>query len=352
MIASALQLFFLMESKWRKSLKMGNNPENPETGIIASFTNRRLAVIGDSMVDRFLWGKVDRISPEAPVPVVKLDKETRKLGGAANVAANIRALGAEVVLFGLSGQDEAGTWMDELLAERGIDAGGMVQASDRPTTIKTRIIAHNQQVVRTDLEDDRPLAQEYVSRLLEKLSAMGPFDGYILSDYGKGVLTDDALKSCIAAASVAGSPIIVDPKKGDFSQYRGVTSLTPNQKEAEQACALAINNDASLTKAGSILLKRTSSEAVLITRGEHGMALFGKDGRQHHLPTEATRVYDVTGAGDTVIAVYTTALAAGADFATAANLANHAAGVAVRELGTVAVTADQLRIALQEKGTS
>lgn len=329
---------------------MTQSRNNKVSDIVTGFSNRRLAVIGDSMVDRFLWGKVDRISPEAPVPVVKLEKETRKLGGAANVAANIRALGAEVVLFGLSGRDEAGIWMAELLAERGIDAGGMVQATDRPTTIKTRIIAHNQQVVRTDMEDDRPLANGYVEQLLEKLAAMGPFDGYILSDYGKGVLTDEALQYSIATATKAGSPIIVDPKKGDFSQYLGVTSLTPNQKEAEQACALSIDDDTSLSKAGSVLLKRTAAEAVLITRGEHGMALFGKDGKQHHLPTVATRVYDVTGAGDTVIAVYTTALAAGADFATAANLANHAAGVAVRELGTVAVTADQLRVALAEKG--
>ncbi len=314
--------------------------------LIASFQSRRLAVIGDSMVDRFLWGKVDRISPEAPVPVVKLEKETRKLGGAANVAANIRALGADVVLFGLNGKDEAGTWMNELLTEHGIDAGGLVETEDRPTTIKTRIIAHNQQVVRTDREDDGPVPEAYVDLLLKRLESLGPFDGYVLSDYGKGVLTDHALRRCITTAQAAGSPIVVDPKKGDYSQYSGVTSLTPNQKEAEQACALSIHDEDSLTKAGNVLLKRTAADAVLITRGEHGMALFGKDGKQHHLPTEASHVYDVTGAGDTVIAVYTTALAAGSDFVLAAGLANHAAGVAVRELGTVAVTAEQLLLAM------
>ncbi len=331
---------------------MSKLPNTPDAAAVASFASRRLAVIGDSMVDRFLWGKVERISPEAPVPVVKLERETRKLGGAANVAANIRALGAEVVLFGINGKDEAGVWMNELLAEHGIDAGGMVVTKNRPTTIKTRIIAHNQQVVRTDREDDSPASSEVVHQLLERLKAMGPFDGYVLSDYGKGVLTDHALLQCIAAANSAGSPIIVDPKKGDYSQYRGVTSLTPNQKEAEQACALSITDEASLTRAGNVLLERTAAEAVLITRGEHGMALFEKEGRQHHLPTEATRVYDVTGAGDTVIAVYTTALAAGIGFAEAASLANHAAGVAVRELGTVAVTADQLRDALNGEGNS
>ncbi len=322
----------------------------PDSALVDSLANRRLAVIGDSMLDRFLWGKVDRISPEAPVPVVKLEKETRKLGGAANVAANIRALGAEVVLFGITGKDEAGTWMAELLAEHGIDARGMVETKDRPTTIKTRIIAHSQQVVRTDREDDSPVAASYSADLLARLEKLGPFDGYILSDYGKGVLGDSALKHCIAVGRAAGSPVVVDPKKGDYSQYHGVTSLTPNQKEAEQACALAIDDGQSLTKAGSVLLQRTGAEAVLITRGEHGMALFDRDGTQHHLPTEATRVYDVTGAGDTVIAVYTTALAAGADYAVAASLANHAAGVAVRELGTVAVTAEQLRAALNGEG--
>jgi D-glycero-beta-D-manno-heptose-7-phosphate kinase len=324
----------------------------PESAIIPTFATRRLAVIGDSMVDRFLWGKVDRISPEAPVPVVKLEKETRKLGGAANVAANIRALGAEVVLFGLNGSDEAGDWMTELLTEHGIDSRGMVETEDRPTTIKTRIIAHSQQVVRTDREDDRPVPDHYTREILMRLEALGPFDGYILSDYGKGVLTDSALRQCIDRAKAAGSPIVVDPKRGDYSQYHGVTSLTPNQKEAEQACAMSIIDESSLSKAGKALLERTAAEAVLVTRGEHGMALFCKDGQEHHLPTEATRVYDVTGAGDTVIAVYTTALAAGVDFATAASLANHAAGVAVKELGTVAVTAEQLRDALIGEGQS
>lgn len=310
--------------------------------IIADFQNRRLAVIGDSMLDRFLWGRVDRISPEAPVPVVRLEKETTKLGGAANVAANIRALGAEVVLFGIRGRDEAGQQLCDILDQRGIDAGGLVELEDRPTTIKTRIIAHNQQVVRTDREDDAPANGDLVDQLLERLQAAGPFDGYILSDYGKGVLTHKALKAFIAVAADQARPIVVDPKKGDYSQYRGVTSLTPNQKEAEQSCALSIVDAQSLEAAGERLLERTAAEAVLITRGEHGMALYQKDGQQHHLPTEATTVYDVTGAGDTVIAVYSTALAGGAAFAHAAALANHAAGVAVRELGTAAVTAEQL----------
>jgi len=313
--------------------------------IIAGFAGLRLGVVGDSMVDRFLWGRVDRISPEAPVPVVRLERETIKLGGAANVAANIRALDADVVLCGLWGRDEAADQMGQLLNDRGIEAAGMV-ASDRPTTIKTRIIAHNQQVVRADREDDGPVVQELLDQLIDHLVKAGPFDGLILSDYGKGVLTDAALAAFIGQARSAGMPVVVDPKKGDYSQYRGVTSLTPNQKEAAQACALVIEEPGNLARAGQALLDRTEAEAVLITRGEHGMALFQKDGDEHHLPTEATTVYDVTGAGDTVIAVYTTALAGGATYADAAALANHAAGVAVRELGTAAVTAEQLQGAI------
>ncbi len=317
-------------------------------GIVDDLAGRRLAVIGDSMVDRFLWGRVDRISPEAPVPVVRIERETAKLGGAANVAANIRALGAEVVLFGVCGEDEAARRLRDLLAGHGIDAGGLVAVADRPTTIKTRVLAHNQQVVRTDREDDRPVAARVLEELADRLARNGSFDGFVLSDYGKGVLTDSALAAFIDDAGGRGVPVVVDPKRGDYSQYRGVTSLTPNQKEAEQACATVIESEDGLRAAGRTLLERTAAEAVLVTRGEHGMTLFEKDGDEHHLVTEATTVYDVTGAGDTVVAVYTAALAAGAAFADAARLANHAAGLAVRELGTATVTADQLRAALQE----
>ncbi len=317
--------------------------------IIERLSGRRLAVIGDSMLDRFLWGRVDRISPEAPVPVVRLESETTKLGGAANVAANICALGAEAVLFGLCGKDEAAVQLKDLLTRRGIDAAGLLETGARPTTIKTRILAHNQQVVRTDREDDSPVDEEIVATLVSRLTKLGPFDGMVLSDYGKGLLTHEALAVFIAAGREAGVPLVVDPKKGDYSQYRGVTSLTPNQKEAEQACAMSITDAASLKAAGAKLLERTDAEAVLVTRGEHGMALFEKGGGEHHLATEATTVYDVTGAGDTVIAVYTTALSAGAGFAEAADLANHAAGLAVRELGTATVTTEQLTAALNEK---
>jgi len=310
--------------------------------ILKQFPDRRIAVVGDCMIDRFLWGNVERISPEAPVPVVRLQRETAKLGGAANVASNLQALGTQVTLIAVCGRDEPADKLRVLLSERGITGDGLVEVSARPTTIKTRIIAHSQQVVRTDLEHDDPLPAAAADQVLARLRDLGPFDGLVLSDYGKGVLVDAELRRIIAEAQRQEAIVVVDPKKGDYSQYRGVTSLTPNQREAEQSCAMSISDEASLAEAGRRLLDRTEAAAVLITRGERGMALFERDGTAHHLATEATDVYDVTGAGDTVIAAYTTALVAGASFVAAANLANHAAGIAVRELGTCAVSAQQI----------
>ena len=311
--------------------------------ILDRFPGLRLAVVGDSMVDRFLWGRCDRISPEAPVPIVRLERETVKLGGAANVADNIRTLGAQVELVTVCGRDEHAQTLAGLLAERDIPAAGLLRLEGRRTSVKTRIIAHNQQVVRADSEDTDLLGEGPRAQLLARLRDLGPFDAIVLSDYGKGVLPPEVLRDVVAYAHEIDAVITVDPKQGDFSQYAGVTSLTPNQKEASQACALPIVDPESLSRAGALLRDRTRAEAVLITRGEHGMALFEADGIEHHLPTEATEVYDVTGAGDTVIAAYTTALAAGANFLSAANIANHAAGLAVRELGTVAIRVAALR---------
>jgi D-beta-D-heptose 7-phosphate kinase/D-beta-D-heptose 1-phosphate adenosyltransferase len=314
--------------------------------ILGRISGKRLAIVGDCMVDRFLWGKVERISPEAPVPVVRLEKETVKLGGAANVASNIRSLGAEPILFGVLGPDEAAEILQSLLNERGIPSEGMVSLTGRPTTLKTRIIAHHQQVVRADAEDDSPLKSEQQQKLLQRVEDLGPFDGIILSDYGKGIFTQKTLERIIDFARATTTPITVDPKNGDFRKYRGVTSLTPNQREAELACGLSITDQHSIAEAGRQILARTESAAVLITRGEHGMALYESDGSSHHLPTEATEVFDVTGAGDTVIATYTAALVAGASFLQAANLANHAAGVVVRELGTAAISTSDIAEAM------
>lgn len=314
----------------------------PYRELLNRFDGLRLAVCGDVMVDRFLWGRVDRISPEAPVPVVRLERETASLGGAANVANNIRALGAAVTLVGVVGEDDTAGALRAMLSDRGIGDAGLLPLAGRPTTLKTRIIAHSQQVVRTDVESDAALTGAEEERLLELLRASGPYDAVVLSDYGKGVLTPSLLPEVIAWARGAGAILTVDPKRGDFSQYRGVTSLTPNQKEAGQACSAVIDDPETLDRVGRLLRERVDAEALLITRGEHGMALYERGGAMHHLPTEATEVFDVTGAGDTVIAAYTTALAAGASWLEAANFANHAAGLAVRELGTAAITAAQI----------
>jgi len=311
--------------------------------ILDRIAGLRLAVVGDAMLDRFLWGEVERISPEAPVPVVRLRRETDKLGGAANVAANIRALGAEVALVAVAGAGATSRRLVSLLGEAGIPDDGLLRLPGRRTTLKTRIIAHSQQVVRADVESDEPLGEDTLTDLAGRVRRLGPFDGIVLSDYGKGVLADALLRRLLDDGAAAGAPVVVDPKRGDYTQYRGCTSLTPNQREAGQATGLAIADLAGLRLAGAELLARTDAACVLITRGEHGMALFERGGAEHHLPTEAREVFDVTGAGDTVIAVYTAALAAGATFLDAANLANHAAGLAVRELGTATITADQIR---------
>jgi rfaE bifunctional protein kinase chain/domain len=311
--------------------------------ILAALPRLRLAVVGDVMLDRFLWGRCERISPEAPVPVVRVERQTSKLGGAANVAANLHALGIEATLVGLAGDDPHGLELRRLLTGLGLSDDGIAGDPGRPTTVKTRIVAQNQQVVRTDTEDSRPIASP--DPVLERLDALGPFGGVILSDYGKGLLTDDVLAAVIRSVRRRGGVVVVDPKQGDYSQYRGVTSLTPNQREAEAATAINVRGAEDLSRAGRMLLERTRADGVLITRGEHGMALFEPGDVEHHLPTEATEVYDVTGAGDTVIAVYTAALCTGADFRTAAALANHAAGIAVREVGTAAVTRSQLAAA-------
>lgn len=314
--------------------------------ILDRIAGLRLAVVGDAMLDRFLWGEVERISPEAPVPVVRLRRETDKLGGAANVAANIRALGADVALVAVAGAGATARRLASLLGEAGIPDDGLLRLPGRRTTLKTRIIAHSQQVVRADVESDEPLGEGTLADLAARVRRLGPFDGIVLSDYGKGVLADALLREVLDDGAAAGVPVVVDPKRGDYTQYRGCASLTPNQREAGQATGRAIADLAGLRLAGSELLARTDAACVLITRGEHGMALFERGGAEHHLPTEAREVFDVTGAGDTVIAVYTAALAAGATYLDAANLANHAAGLAVRELGTATITADQIREAV------
>ena len=300
------------------------------------------------MVDRYLWGRVDRISPEAPVPVVEIERETLTLGGAANVAHNLRALGAVPVLMGVAGADSEGTLLCEALAEHGVDPENIVRDPARPTTVKTRIIAHSQQVVRADRESRADLGGEPLVQLLrvitEKLSGC---EGLVVSDYGKGVIAPATLEHALGLGRRFGLAVSVDPKESHIDAYRGVSILTPNQHEAGYMQGRRITNEASLMEVGRGLRERLDAAALLVTRGAEGMSLFERDGGYTYLPTVAREVFDVTGAGDTVVSVVALALAAGADFPAACALANHAAGVVIREIGTATCSPLELIASLE-----
>jgi D-beta-D-heptose 7-phosphate kinase/D-beta-D-heptose 1-phosphate adenosyltransferase len=315
---------------------------------VARFRRVKVLVAGDLMLDHFVWGTVDRISPEAPVPVVRVTAESRRLGGAANVVHNIRALGGAVVACGVVGADAAGRDLLDELRRIGADPSGVVQSRAAVTTRKTRIIAHQQQVVRLDREDEQRRDSSAAARARGFLFAhLGDADVVVISDYGKGLVTPELLAALAAVRRRRPFPLLIDPKKANFAHYRGASLLTPNRDEASQAAGIEIRDAASLARAGAELLARWQAEAVLITRGEHGMSLFARGAPARHFPTVARQVYDVTGAGDTVVAACALALGAGASLEAAAVLANHAAGIVVGEVGTATVTAAQLRADLR-----
>jgi D-beta-D-heptose 7-phosphate kinase/D-beta-D-heptose 1-phosphate adenosyltransferase len=315
--------------------------------FVARFAGRRVLVLGDLMTDRYLWGRVERISPEAPVPVVSIDRESDSLGGSANVAHNLAALGARVELIGLVGADASGTRLTEALAERGVDTRGVAIDRTRRTTVKTRVIAHQQQVVRTDEEDAQDAAGDAEMRLLDAIErALPTAEALIVSDYGKGVVTKATLEAALHSARARGVPVCVDPKETHFFSYAGVAVLTPNAHEAGRAFGRALRDGATLLEAGTSLRERLAADALLITRGPDGMSLFEKAGAVTHLPTVAREVFDVTGAGDTVVAVYALALAAGAPPPVCAYLANHAAGLVIRHAGTAVTTPAELLASL------
>jgi D-beta-D-heptose 7-phosphate kinase/D-beta-D-heptose 1-phosphate adenosyltransferase len=312
--------------------------------IIPRFRGVTVLVAGDVMLDEFLWGRVERISPEAPVPVVDVKRETTSLGGAANVAANIVALGGRVRLCGVVGVDAAGQQLMQELQRIGVDTDGVEQSRDEATTRKTRIIAHQQQVVRLDREDDRRQHGRAAARVRGTfLANLWRADVAVVSDYGKGVISAELLGALGAAQLRRPFPLVVDPKRVNFPHYRRPSLITPNRDEATQASGIDIHDDASLAAAGAELLRRWEAGAVLITRGEQGMSLFRSDGPTRHIPTVARQVFDVTGAGDTVVATCAMAIGAGGTLDAAAALANHAAGVVVGEIGTATVTAAHLR---------
>jgi D-beta-D-heptose 7-phosphate kinase/D-beta-D-heptose 1-phosphate adenosyltransferase len=312
--------------------------------ILKNFKQRRILVIGDLILDRYIWGKVSRISPEAPVPVVEVMDDTFVLGGAANVANNIVSLGGQVTVSGIVGRDRAAEMLEKLFGEKGIEFFAI--EDKRPTTIKTRVIAHSQQVVRFDREDKEKLSGRALKSLLTYIEEAVPeHDVIVVSDYKKGVVSAHVMKA-VLKASRGRKFVVVDPKIGHFHLYKGVSMITPNLMEAAHGAGVEITDEKTLVKAGTKLLKKLGCEAVLLTRGEQGMSLFQKTG-VIHIPTFARKVYDVTGAGDTVIATFALAYASGATLEESAILANYAAGIVVGEVGTAVTTQAKLKQALK-----
>lgn len=315
--------------------------------ILKDFKKARILVIGDLILDCYIWGKVNRISPEAPVPIVEVTNDTFMLGGAANVAYNVAALGGKATVVGVAGRDRAGEILREILDEKGI--GTAIFDDSRPTTMKTRVIAHNQQVVRFDKEDKTKISERVFRDIKGFLKeAVSEYDAVIVSDYKKGIVSPELMKAILAAAGSKGKFVAVDPKVGHFHLYKGVSLVTPNLAEASQGSGIEIKDGKTLQKAGETLLKKLSCKAVLITRGEEGMSLFEK-GKVVHIPTAARHVYDVTGAGDTVIAAFALAYVSGAALEQAALIANHAAGIVVGEVGAAVATPERLSEALSNK---
>jgi D-beta-D-heptose 7-phosphate kinase/D-beta-D-heptose 1-phosphate adenosyltransferase len=316
--------------------------------LVRRFPGTRVLVIGDLMLDQFVWGDVSRISPEAPVPIVRVRRQEGRPGGAGNVVTNVVALGGRADACGLVGDDLAGRALCAALADAGGGLGGVVRSRAMATTAKTRVIAHNQQVVRFDQDpelDDLPA--RLANRLRTWVAAHARrYPVIVVSDYGKGVVTPELLADLAALRRRHGFAYVIDPKRPNFAHYRGASLMKPNLGEASVAAGIEIENRASLDAAGGELLRRWQADAILISRGEAGMTLFKPRARAQHFPTAAQEVYDVTGAGDTVLATCALALATGGTFEEAARLANQAAGVAVGKIGTATVSARELVRAL------
>ncbi|HXN06300.1 MAG TPA: D-glycero-beta-D-manno-heptose-7-phosphate kinase [Nitrospiria bacterium] len=317
--------------------------DNPLSQIVKRFSGARVLVVGDLMLDHYIWGTVKRISPEAPVPVVNVTSESMLLGGAANVCNNIVSLGGIANIGGVIGEDPSGEWILRNLREKNIDCQGVISEPGRPTTRKTRIIAHSQQVVRFDHEKKGEMSRESQRKISSWLERNLPrYSCLVLSDYDKGVVTEGLIKAAINMARELKIKILVDPKISHFPFYKGVTLLTPNNLEASQGSGIEIEDEESLIRAGQSILDKLECESVLITRGEQGMSLFERNGEVTHIPTVAQKVFDVTGAGDTVVSALSLALAAGSSLKEAADIANHAAGVVVGIVGTATLNQETL----------
>ena len=312
--------------------------------IIDNLPRSKVLVVGDLMVDQFIWGNVSRISPEAPVPVVEVTSENFLLGGSANVSNNIFSMGGKVCVTGIIGSDDMGRLLIRNFREMNVDTSGIIVEHNRTTTIKTRIIARSQQVVRFDRENKNSVSLnsvekmiEYIERIRDNLGAV------VISDYSKGIISEKLLKGIRDVTSGRDIIVCIDPKQNDFSLYQGFDVITPNHHEAGSALGMEIVCEDDLIKNGKSLLERFGFKAVLITRGEEGMSLFENSGSVTHIPAVAREVFDVTGAGDTVVGVFALCMAAGATFKEAAVLANHAAGIVVGKVGTATVSQEELR---------
>lgn len=302
------------------------------------------------MLDEFIWGRVRRISPEAPVPVVEVERHTVALGGAGNVVSNLVALGAHTAPFGIVGDDADAERLRFAFRSLSVSDEGLVADGSRPTTLKTRIIAHNQQVVRADRESRAHVSTELEEKVAALITGeMSRLDAIVVSDYNKGLLTPGLLGRVLPEAARRGIVVCLDPKMRSFAHYQPVTVITPNNQEAAEAAGVSIEDTGSLVEAGQTILGAIKCQAVLVTRGEEGMTLFTDGGEVTHIPTVAREVYDVTGAGDTVIATLALALTSGATLTEAAVLANHAAGVVVGKVGTATVTCEELLETIGEK---
>ena len=305
--------------------------------IVKGFQNKRILVLGDLMMDKYIWGDVSRISPEAPIPVVVTKSDTSCLGGAGNVGHNLQSLGAMPILTGIVGKDKEGDWIRKTAA----DNRGIFVSKTRPTTVKTRVIAHHQHVVRVDREEKKPISSQLRGKI-HKFIQREKFDALIISDYNKGLLTDSLLQKVLSNAQQEKIPVCVDPKLEHFFSYSPVTLITPNHLEAERIVHHTCFTDQDVEKAGNTILSKISTKYLILKRGERGLSVFERGKKALHVPTLAKEVYDVTGAGDTVIAVSSLALHAGASIQEAALLANIAAGIVVGKLGTATLSAAEL----------
>jgi D-glycero-beta-D-manno-heptose-7-phosphate kinase len=311
---------------------------------IDKFSSCRILVVGDVIMDEFLWGRVERISPEAPVPVVQVEKESLVLGGAGNVVNNIISLGGQALLCGVIGNDAMGRELIHMLQKMNSPTHGLVIENRRPTTIKTRVVAHSQQVVRVDREDSEPVSEASIERIINTVKEqIGSIDAIVVSDYGKGVVGQGLMETIRLLTRDRHITLSVDPKVQNVALYKGVTLITPNNQEAELMSGIVINDEESLRRAGARLLDELGCLMVLLTQGDKGMTLFEGNGRITQIPTVARKVFDVSGAGDTVTGTFTLALAAGLAPRQAAELANFAAGIVVGEIGTATVSASRLK---------